>query len=162
MGGIALPPRMNGLEPVTRRMMHTWWRFSRPMTLGVRAAVIDEDERVFLVRHSYTPGWHLPGGGVEAGESMLEALYRELAEEGNIVPSGEIALHGIFFNRKVSRRDHVAIYVVRDFAAGPRPPDKEIVETGFFPVTALPEGVTPGTRARIVEIVEERPPSPDW
>ena len=41
MGGIRLPRRMNGLEPVTRRLMHTWWRFSRPMTLGVRAAVID-------------------------------------------------------------------------------------------------------------------------
>ena len=73
------------LEPLIRRLMHFYWRFSRGATLGVRAMVIDGAGRIFLVKHSYVAGWHLPGGGVETGETFLAALARELAEEGNIL-----------------------------------------------------------------------------
>ena len=68
------------------------------MTLGVRGVVLDGDGKVFLVRHSYVAGWHLPGGGVEVGETFLEALRRELVEEGRIELTREPVLHGLFFN----------------------------------------------------------------
>jgi 8-oxo-dGTP pyrophosphatase MutT (NUDIX family) len=104
------------LEPALRGVFHLYWRFARGMTLGVRAVVLDSDNRVFLVEHSYIAGWHLPGGGVEVGESFREALGRELLEEGRIEVTGEPVLLGIFFNSHVSRRDHVAVYVVRQFS----------------------------------------------
>ena len=151
------------LEPVIRRFFHVYWRFARGMTFGVRALVFDEQGRVFLVKHSYVSGWHLPGGGVEVGETALDAMRRELAEEGNIVVDGQPVLHGIFFNRHVSRRDHVVVYLVRNFHQASKPvPNREIVDCGFFAPNALPQGTTKGTRRRIDEAAGTMPVSVDW
>src|SRR5260370_41554272 len=96
-------------ERVMRRLLHVYWRFSRGLTVGVRALVLDGEGRVFLVKHSYVPGWHLPGGGVEEGETLVAALARELREEGNTGVSGPPLLHGIYFNQRMSPRAHVAL-----------------------------------------------------
>lgn len=150
-------------EPVLRRAFHVYWRFARGMTLGVRAVVLDGENRVFLVKHSYVSGWHLPGGGVETGETFLSSLKRELIEEGRIEMTGEPRLHGVFFNRRISPRDHVAVYVVRQFVQDRLPePNREIVACGFFSAADLPAETTRGTRQRIAEVLENRPPTEDW
>ncbi len=150
-------------EPALRRVLHLYWRFARGMTLGVRAVVLDRETRVFLVKHSYVAGWHLPGGGVEVGETFLDALARELMEEGRIELAGEAALHGVFFNSYASRRDHVAVYVIRQFRQDRLPkPNREIVASGFFAADALPADATEGTRLRIAEVLENRPPIATW
>src|ERR1700738_4820715 len=128
-----LPDLRKRFEPLLRRFFHLYWRFARGMTLGVRAVVLDGDNRVFLVKHSYVSGWHLPGGGVEVGETFEQALRRELAEEGRIELAGEPILHGLFFNSQVSRRDHVAVYLIRHFRQDRLPePNREITAWGFF------------------------------
>jgi ADP-ribose pyrophosphatase YjhB (NUDIX family) len=153
----------NSFEPALRRVFHLYWRFARGMTLGVRAVVLDGDNRVFLVKHSYVTGWHLPGGGVEVGETFRDALRRELAEEGRIELSGEPVLHGLFFNSHVSRRDHVAVYLIRHFRQDRLPePNREIVACGFFAADALPADTTEGTRLRISEVLEGRAPMATW
>jgi len=151
------------LEPQLRRAFHLYWRLARGMTLGVRGVVLDSDGKVFLVRHSYVAGWHLPGGGVEVGETFLEALRRELVEEGRIELTGEPVLHGLFFNGHVSRRDHVAVYVVRQFRQDRLPaPNHEIVECGFYAAGALPAETTRGTRLRIAEVLDGAVPIATW
>jgi ADP-ribose pyrophosphatase YjhB (NUDIX family) len=133
------------------------------MTLGVRGIVLDAASAVMLVRHSYVPGWHLPGGGVEAGETCEAALARELREEANVIIETPTILHGLFFNAHVSRRDHVAVYVIRRFRViGERAPDREILEAQFFARDDLPENATRATRARLSEIFEEQPLSALW
>ena len=151
------------LRPGVRRLLHLYWRFSRGMTLGVRAAAIDAGGRVFLVRHTYVPGWHLPGGGVEPGETALEALARELREEACIELSGEAQLLGVYQNLIASDRDHVLLYSVREFRViDAKTHDREIAEAGFFSPDALPDGVTAGTRARLDEIFRGATPALVW
>ena len=150
-------------EPLLRRIFHAWFLLARGMTLGVRAVVLNAENRVFLVRHSYVAGWYLPGGGVDFGETMEQAMRRELKEEGDIDLTGAAVLHGIFLNSHVSRRDHVAVYVVRRFSQDRLPePNREIVECGFFAVTALPEDTTRGTRLRIAEVLDGEPLIATW
>jgi ADP-ribose pyrophosphatase YjhB (NUDIX family) len=163
MKRVSLDGTRRALEPALRRLMHLYWRFARAMTLGVRALVIDGSGRVFLVRHSYVSGWHLPGGGVEAGETLTQALARELREEGNIELTAPPQLHGVFFNNRASRRDHVALFVVRAFRQTAAPvPDREIRATGFFALDALPNDTTAATRARIIEVLGGAPVGERW
>jgi 8-oxo-dGTP pyrophosphatase MutT (NUDIX family) len=160
---MALQDLRRRLEPLLRRGFHLYWRVARGMTLGVRGVVLDGDNRVFLVRHSYVAGWHLPGGGVEVGETFLEALQRELVEEGRIELTETPDLHGVFFNSHVSRRDHVAVYVVRQFRQDRLPvPNHEIVECGFYDAGALPAETTRGTRLRIAEVLHGAAPIATW
>lgn len=139
-------------------------RFRRGMTLGVRAAIFDGQGQVFLVRHSYVPGWYLPGGGVEPGETLAVALDRELMEEGGIALDEPAQLFGLYLNREISRRDHVALFVSHRWqqTRPPRLPNLEIVDCGFFPPEALPEETTAATRRRLEEIRAGAALSPEW
>jgi ADP-ribose pyrophosphatase YjhB (NUDIX family) len=158
-------PYLRPVWPLVRAALHRWFLLSRGLTLGVRAAVIDGQDRVLLVRHSFGGGgWQLPGGGVEVGETALEALGRELREEAAVVVTGPPLLHGVFHQTLVSRRDHVLVYAVREFRVlGPKAPDGEIAEAAFFPLANLPESTTRGTRARLAEIAAGSPaPGAVW
>lgn len=160
---MALDSIRRAFEPAIRRVLHFYWRFARGLTLGVRAVVIDPQGRVFLVKHSYVSGWHLPGGGVEPGETVQAALARELLEEGGIAALEPPVLHGMFFNGRVSRRDHVAVFVIRAFRqdGGPRHVH-EIIDHGFFSTEALPPDTTRGTRARLAEVLDGVAVSERW
>jgi 8-oxo-dGTP pyrophosphatase MutT (NUDIX family) len=160
---VAFSPLRRAFEPLLRRCFHLYWRHSRGLTLGVRAVVLDHTGRVFLIKHSYVSGWHLPGGGVEPGETVLEALARELKEEGNIDMVGRPRLHGVFYNARVSNRDHVVLYIVREFRQeSPPKPDHEIIAHGFFSPRELPEEATQATRARVSEVLAGAPPPQRW
>ena len=138
-------------------------RLFRPMTLGVRALVQDEVGRVLLVRHSYTPGWYFPGGGVSSGETTLDGIRRELDEEAGILLKDAPSLIGLYANFREFRSDHVAFYLVK---AGQydrvERKSMEIAEYDFFAIDELPEGVTPSTRARLEEFQQDLPPPALW
>lgn len=132
------------------------------MTMGVRAACFDTRGYVFLVRHTYVPGWHMPGGGLERGETGLQALHKEIREEGNLVATSTPQLIHVYFNNRTSDRDHVLFYRLEVTQTEAKVPDREISESGFFPLDALPDGTTPATCRRLAELAGKVPPDDYW
>jgi 8-oxo-dGTP pyrophosphatase MutT (NUDIX family) len=133
------------------------------MTLGVRGVVVDADQKVLLVLHTYVAGWQFPGGGVEPGETLAEALARELVEEASIEILNPPILHGVYYAASESRRDHIALFVVRSFRRLRSPvPNREIAAQEFFSLDALPKSITTNTQARIAEVMFGAPRSDQW
>lgn len=150
-------------EWVLRKLLQRYWRWQRAMTLGARGIVIDEANRVLLVRHTYKAGWILPGGGVEFGETIETSLERELEEETGVQMTARGELLGIYSNRAIFPGDHVAIYVVRSWKQVREvTPNLEIAEVGFFPIDDLPPATTDGTRRRLDEMRGRAPKQQLW
>ncbi|MGA7544309.1 MAG: NUDIX domain-containing protein [Methyloceanibacter sp.] len=139
------------------------WRMRRGLTLGAQGVVIDAEDRVLLVRHSYRPGWWFPGGGVEWGETLETALARELDEEVGVRLTGPPLLHGVFANFASFPGDHIAVFVVRQFERAEDYRRRgEIAEAAMFEWGKLPELINPGTRSRLDEIFDMLPARPTW
>jgi len=69
------------------RALRAWVDEEPDRRRAVRALVVDERERVLLLRWERPLGssfWVTPGGGVEAGETDRQALLRELREEAGL------------------------------------------------------------------------------
>ena len=144
-------------------ILRPYWRLTRSHTLGVQAIVVDEAGRVLLVRHTYVRGWHLPGGGVERGESVHDALVRELREEAQIELQGKPSLLGVFANFARAPRDHIVVFIVRQWdKLGAPVRSLEILEQKFFHPSSLPPGTIRGVEARLKEAFEGKPLSDQW
>lgn len=115
---------------------------------GVRIVIV-RNNRIVLVRHWYAPGvWTLPGGGVEAYESVEEAAKREAREEtGYEITSfeGEVGTY-----EGLSKHDTVRVLIAGEFDGGLKVvPDREILQRGLFGLDRLPENVSPANLKRI-------------
>jgi hypothetical protein len=70
----------------------------------------------------------------------------------------------MYLNRRVSRRDHVGLYVISEFTLSTSAwkPNAEIREIGFFRLDSLPIDVTAATRRRIAEVFSGARPDEFW
>lgn len=156
-----MPWRRN-LQPFVRPFYQAYSRLTRGATLGVRGLVLNPAGEVLLVEHTYVPGWFLPGGGVERGETMEEALARELQEEAGVGIVGRPRLLGVHANHRVFRGDHVLLYRVDAWEPCEATANGEILTIGWFAPDRLPEDTTVATRRRIEEALGGAEPSPHW
>jgi len=123
-----------------------------PSTFGVAAIVEDDDGRVLLVKHTYQPGWLLPGGGVARGEPPEQALLRELREEVGLVRAAAPELVRVHTLRAGWVTNVVALFRVRG-AEIHFQPNIEIRDAAFYPRDALPNGTPWSVRRRIEEVL---------
>jgi ADP-ribose pyrophosphatase YjhB (NUDIX family) len=142
--------------------MQGHWRRVRGMTLGVQGLVFNERGEIALVRHTYRPGWHFPGGGVERGETLRAALDKELREEAGVQLTGPAHLFALYSNEAKFRGDHIALYVVKDWQACEPDHRGEIAETRWCRPGALPADTSVATRRRIGEVLDGVPVSETW
>ena len=155
--------RLSPLQRVRTRLHLFLTAVRKRLTVGVPAVLVDGD-KVLLVKHTYTPGWQFPGGGVEPGETAEAAAAREALEETGYLAEGRPQLAGLYLNRIAGgRRDHVALYVWHSFRKQrPFRPNLEIAQCQWFDMNDLPPDVGQGTARRIREIVEGTPPAAEW
>jgi ADP-ribose pyrophosphatase YjhB (NUDIX family) len=144
-------PWRRRLQPFAQPLFRLYARASRGMTLGVRGVVTNAAGEVLLVEHTYMPGWHLPGGGVEHGETAEAALARELVEEAGVRILGPPLLKAVHANMARFRGDHVLVYRVGAWEACEATSRGEILQIGWFAPAALPDGTTGPTIRRIEE-----------
>ena len=150
------------IEPLARPAVQRWARLRRGMTLGVRGVATDADGRVLLVEHTYVSGWHLPGGGVDRGETPEQAVARELVEEAGVRPATRPQLLSVHDNSRRFPGDYVLLYRVDAWRAAPAKAAGEIARAGFFALDDLPAELTRATRQRLAEVFEGQPPDPYW
>ena len=149
--------RQSTFQTVFLKLAHICFFFARGMTLGVRVAVFNEKDEVLLVKHTYMPGWHFPGGGVDTGEVVLSAAKRELFEETGVK---DVKFYGgpqLYLNSGVSKRDQITFYKA-DTTTLPilNPTSAEISSAEFFSLNKLPSDVESGTLRRLREMQKDR------
>ncbi len=151
------------MAPYPPRLLQFFWRVTRGQTLGVQGVILDSEKRILLIRHRYRAGWHFPGGGVERQETCVEALARELREETGCVLTGPPTLFGVYAHFPKFPGDHILVYLVSQWEQPEVPAaNLEIAEQNFFPLTGLPEDISPATLRRLEEIFHEAPRSDYW
>jgi 8-oxo-dGTP pyrophosphatase MutT (NUDIX family) len=119
----------------------------RPIRMGVRVLML-QDNRVWLIRHTYLSGWFMPGGGLKKWETLEDAVRREAREETG-AKLGEISLVGVFTSFIQWKTDHAVVFLCRDFEFTGKS-DGEIAEMRQFALDALPEDTFPSHR-RLLE-----------
>jgi 8-oxo-dGTP pyrophosphatase MutT (NUDIX family) len=163
-----LPQLPQGPNPLRKptfrdRAFQTYFRMRRPATLGVRGVVVNEKGEVLLLKHTYTPGWHFPGGGVERRETCALSLSRELEEEAGIIAAPEsLELISVHANHAYFPNDHILVYRVPTWTQGESTQKGEIAEVRFFDPLAPPTDISKGTQRRLDEIFGGKPRSEHW
>ncbi|MDC0499737.1 NUDIX domain-containing protein, partial [Paracoccaceae bacterium] len=132
-------------------LLHRWFLLTRGMTLGVRVLVHNPKGEILLVKHTYVPGWHLPGGGVDHGEDVATAAKREVYEETGILELQSLELINVEHNNTVSARDYVTYFKARTNMETDKTPSAEISEIQFVSRDLACEIVVPEHKKYILE-----------
>lgn len=141
-----------------QRRLQKWLGAS---TAGVRTLVLNEKGEVLLVRHTYSPGWHFPGGGIKPGESPEKAARREAYEETGIETQDALSLIGVYYHQVRGVDDYVMFYIIHSFVQHDVH-SPEIAEHRWSDPAQLPPGTTRATRSRLSEYLEGFASSDQW
>jgi 8-oxo-dGTP pyrophosphatase MutT (NUDIX family) len=130
-------------------------------TFAARALII-KGNKILLIKHSYQPGWHIVGGGIDRGETPVQAVKRELLEELGLKCLEEPKIFGIYYNNYKNGNDFKVIYVVKKFNLPKSFHNGEISEARMFDMKKLPKDIHQPTLRRIEEYMGLRKMDEMW
>lgn len=149
------------LHQIANRVIRKYQSLLGICTLGSRAIVLNSQNQVLLVKHTYQPHWYIPGGGVKKRESAKKAVLRELKEEVGLTVIGEPELFGVYHHTYLGVSDYPIIYVVKNYSLTDAY-SPEIEQMGWFDYTNLPDMTSPGTKRRLNEYFTNSQRSDAW
>jgi ADP-ribose pyrophosphatase YjhB (NUDIX family) len=131
---------------------------------GVAAVIHDGEGRILLQRRSDNGLWGLPGGSVEIGESVRDAILREVREETGLAVE-VLRLVGVYSDPTIQivryPDGNVVHFISTLFAcrilAGTLQTCDETLDLRFFDPTDLPEDLVPMHRIRIRDTTANTP-----
>ena len=113
-------------------------RFTFPL-LTVDALIRDGNGRVLLIkRRNPPPGWALPGGFVDYGETVEDAVVREIHEETGLTLTDAVQFRA-YSDPTRDPRHHIVTLVFSGKATGALAAGDDAVDGQFFPIDQLPE-----------------------
>lgn len=120
--------------------------------IGVFGVII-EDGKVLLALRRDIDWWNLPGGGMELGETVDEALQREVLEETGLqVRVGRLV--GVYSK---PQKQEVVLTFLCQREGGQLTATEETRESRFFAPDALPEKTLPKHAERIRDALLNQP-----
>jgi ADP-ribose pyrophosphatase YjhB (NUDIX family) len=137
---------------------------ARELRPGVAAVIRNGEGRILLQRRSDNGLWGLPGGSVEIGESVRDAILREVREETGLTVE-IVRLIGVYSDPRIQivryPDGNVVHYVSTLFAcrivAGELQTGDETLDLRFFDPTDLPDDLVPMHRIRVQDALANRP-----
>jgi ADP-ribose pyrophosphatase YjhB (NUDIX family) len=133
----------------------------RPLLMvGAATLIVDEQNRLLLMKRSDSGCWGPPGGAVELGEVVETAARREVREETNL-ELGEMSLFGVFSGLELfyvyPNGDEVynvtIVYLTRDWRGEVRL-NGEHTDWRWFALEDIPEAISPPIRPVLVQFVK--------
>jgi 8-oxo-dGTP diphosphatase len=131
----------------------------RHPVVGIAAAARTEDGRWLLIRRRDTGGWALPGGTLEWGETLSEAVTRELFEEAGVELLGPCELFNVYSRPERDYRFHAVTILVTALVSEPRrAPNNplEIAEVRLFAPSDLPSALSMGMTDMLGDVLGQR------
>lgn len=129
--------------------------------LGVVIAILEAD-RVVLTQREDFEVWCMPGGAVEAGESLAEAARREAHEETGL----EVELTRLvgLYSRPLwrDRGGHMVLFAARPMGGALARQTDETINAGFFGLDDLPSPLIWGHRRLVLDALAQRAETVIW
>jgi 8-oxo-dGTP diphosphatase len=120
-------------------------RSSPIFRIGVFALIFNDEKQILLGHRRDIDWWNLPGGGMESGETVEEALCREVREETGLEVKVE-RLVGVYSK---PQKQEVVLTFLCQVIDGTLQSTEETRESRYFAPDALPSNTLPKHRQRI-------------
>lgn len=118
------------------------------------SAIIERSGEYLMARRRDIGWWNLPGGGLEAGETVDEGVAREVREEVGI-EIRIVRLVGVY--SKPQKSEVVLTFLCKPADDTSPTTSDEVSEVGWFAADRLPEQTLPKHRQRVLDAALDQP-----